>query len=41
MRQSPVSSIINGGGGDASSIFNNSNIIWQEWLNNETKSFSK
>ena len=41
MRQSLVSNIFNGGGGNASSIFNNSNMIWQEWLNNEIQSFSK
>ena len=41
MRQSLVSSIINGGGGNTSSIFNNSNMILQEWLNNKTQSFSK
>ena len=41
MRQNPVSSIINGGEGNASSIFNNSDMIWQKLLNNETQSFSK
>ena len=41
MRQIPVSSIIIGGGGNVNFIFNNNNMIWQEWLNNETQNFSK
>ena len=41
MRQSLISRIINGGGGNASFIFNNNNMLWQEWFNNETQIFSK
>ena len=41
MRQRLVSSIINGGGENASFIFNNNNMLWPEWLNEETQNFSK
>ena len=37
MTQSSISSIINGSGGNASFIFNNNDMLWQEWFNNEHK----